>query len=455
MIQKIQIKNFKAIQAASVKVTDLTVFVGNNGSGKSSVIEALQTLQNVLLYGLSAGFNERWFGLEHIRNVSSATSRKSRKFFEHDIEIEIQGKICEEKYLYAIRFNATADGTLYLVTSELLKRNKTIVFKAEIVDEEVNAELFWEGSPQPTHYLANRMVLAEKNLHNNHEFVLRIANYIASWQFLTLEPERMYFPTPRDYGQFQIRMKSSGENIADFFNRLSHFEEAREQLRQQNEEFTRIDEKYRTLDEEVRALEECHYLTPEEEIREKQLKKDKLRLKDQMAEMIRAYHETLKTNLILDKMRYILPDLDNIGTEEIVIQKQIYLFLQGRYDDKRLPSWLLSSGTLRILALLAIFNMSAVMPPVVFIEEIENGLDPRTLNLLVEEIRGVLPDQQVIVTTHSPYFLDLVALHHIVVAERKEGKTTYYRPNDDERLNAWKEKFSAGNLYTMNKLTRV
>jgi len=385
MIQKISIKNFKAIQSASVKFTDLTVFVGNNGSGKSSVIESLQMLQNVLLYGLSAGFNERWFGLEHIRNVSSATSRRSSKIFEHDIEIEIKGKIGKEKYLYAIRFNATANGDLYLVTSELLKKDKEIIFKAEIADEKGNAELFLEGNSQPTPYIANRLVLAEKNLHDNHEFVLQIAKYISSWQFLTLEPERMYFPTRRDYGQSQIRMKSSGENIADFFSRLQD--------------------------------------------------------------------DAFKNNLILDKMRYVLPELDNIGREEIAVQKQIYLFLQGQYDDKRLPSWLFSSGTLRILAMLAILN-SAEVPPVIFIEEIENGLDPRTLNLLVEEIRGVLPEHQVIATTHSPYFLDLVALKHIVVAERKEGKTTFYRPNDEERLNVWKEKFSAGSLYTMDRLTR-
>lgn len=70
------------------------------------------------------------------------------------------------------------------------------------------------------------------------------------------------------------------------------FEEARELLRQQNEEFARIYEKHRTLDEEVRLLEERHLLTPEEEVREKQLKKDKLRLKDKMAEMIKVYQES-------------------------------------------------------------------------------------------------------------------------------------------------------------------
>jgi uncharacterized protein len=67
------------------------------------------------------------------------------------------------------------------------------------------------------------------------------------------------------------------------------FEEAREVLKQENEEFARIYRKHRQLDEQIQALEEQHYLTPEEEMREKQMKKDKLRLKDQMADMIRVY----------------------------------------------------------------------------------------------------------------------------------------------------------------------
>ena len=67
------------------------------------------------------------------------------------------------------------------------------------------------------------------------------------------------------------------------------FEETKEVLKQNNEEFARIYDKHRKLDEEVTLLEERRFLTPDEELREKQLKKDKLRLKDQMAEMIKMY----------------------------------------------------------------------------------------------------------------------------------------------------------------------
>ena len=323
--------------------------------------------------------------MEHIRNTSANVKSSGKKLFENDIEIEIHGKVEADKYKYKVCFNTSRSGDLYLITHESLVQGKTEIFKSEVVDEKGTTEFFINNEPLPTGRIANNLVLSDKNLISQLPFAIKFGNYISSWQFLSLEPERMYFPIRRDYSATSVRMKSTGENLADVFSRMQD--------------------------------------------------------------------NTTISDIILDKMRYVLPDLDNVGREEISIQKQIYLFLQEHNNKRRLPSWLFSSGTLRILAILAILNSEAP-PPVVFIEEIENGLDPRTLNLLVEEMRGLLPEHQFITTTHSPYFLDLVALKHIIVAERTNGKTDYYRPDDDERLNAWKTKFSAGNLYTMNKLSR-
>jgi len=96
MIEKITLKNFKAIRSASVKLTDFSVFVGNNGSGKSSLLEALQTLQHVLLYGISTAFTERWYGLEKVQNQQAEGNA---------IFIGIQGKLGQDKYRYEVSFN--------------------------------------------------------------------------------------------------------------------------------------------------------------------------------------------------------------------------------------------------------------------------------------------------------------------------------------------------------------
>ncbi len=47
------LKSFKAVQnSKTIRFTPLTVFIGNNGSGKSSIVEAMETFQSIVLSGL-------------------------------------------------------------------------------------------------------------------------------------------------------------------------------------------------------------------------------------------------------------------------------------------------------------------------------------------------------------------------------------------------------------------
>ncbi len=114
-----------------------------------------------------------------------------------------------------------------------------------------------------------------------------------------------------------------------------------------------------------------------------------------------------------------------------------------------MPGWLFSTGTLRVLALFALLRHPEP-PPLIVIEEIENGLDPRTLSLLVEEIRDVVSTgrSQIIVTTHSPYLLDLIFVQRI------EGQPHFFRPEDDESVQRWSRDFAPGRLYTMGKFRK-
>jgi AAA15 family ATPase/GTPase len=52
-LSSFSLKNFKAVQdSKTIRFTQLTVFIGNNGSGKSSIVEAMKTFQSVVLNGL-------------------------------------------------------------------------------------------------------------------------------------------------------------------------------------------------------------------------------------------------------------------------------------------------------------------------------------------------------------------------------------------------------------------
>lgn len=105
---------------------------------------------------------------------------------------------------------------------------------------------------------------------------------------------------------------------------------------------------------------------------------------------------------IAETLKAVLPfvtDLRPAITKEL--QRNVYLRLYEQGIEEPLAGWLLSQGTLRIVALLAVLR-HPTPPSVVFIEEVENGLDPRTIHLLVEEIRSFLQSGgQVVATTLS------------------------------------------------------
>ncbi len=53
VLRSFRLRNFKAVRDSGViRFDPLTVFIGNNGSGKSSITEGLETLQSIIEHGL-------------------------------------------------------------------------------------------------------------------------------------------------------------------------------------------------------------------------------------------------------------------------------------------------------------------------------------------------------------------------------------------------------------------
>lgn len=125
---------------------------------------------------------------------------------------------------------------------------------------------------------------------------------------------------------------------------------------------------------------------------------------------------------LLETLQVILPyarDLDFLVGG--LFGRQVALQLhEGSFT---VPGWMLSTGSLRLVALLALLRHPHP-PSLICVEEIENGLDPRTIHLVVDEILRATDAgrTQIMVTTHSPYLLDLVPLESLVLVTRDEGQ---------------------------------
>src|SRR5258708_4884230 len=140
MIQKIFIENFKAIyKAASFPFQFFTVFIGNNGTGKSSVMDALRILQLAINKDLNEAFKE-WGGLNRIRNYNAYLSQEisedtevNRKY--EPITIALSALVNEKIYEYQVRINTGYydNQDYYIVEHEELICNGQPVFIADVL----------------------------------------------------------------------------------------------------------------------------------------------------------------------------------------------------------------------------------------------------------------------------------------------------------------------------------
>jgi len=115
----------------------------------------------------------------------------------------------------------------------------------------------------------------------------------------------------------------------------------------------------------------------------------------------------------------------------------------------------LSDGTLRFLFLLTVLA-SPSPAPVIAIDEPETGLHPSMLPIVAEYAADAATRSQIIMTTHSPQFLD--AFKEVrpttTVAKWENGETTLHTLSD-EKLNYWLREYSLGSLFRSGELEQM
>lgn len=146
-----------------------------------------------------------------------------------------------------------------------------------------------------------------------------------------------------------------------------------------------------------------------------------------MGEELAAFLNTLKAlnprqfRAMEKSIKTILPEFDGLDIE---VNDYGEVELRLREAGVSMPARLLSEGTLRILGLLALSGVKE-SPALIAIEEPENGIHPRRIELIAELLknRTTYGDTQYIVTTHSPLLPDLVPDESLFICNKKQGKT--------------------------------
>lgn len=107
---------------------------------------------------------------------------------------------------------------------------------------------------------------------------------------------------------------------------------------------------------------------------------------------------------IMSILKNRIPRLENITTE-LMQDGRLLLQIKDAPFDQPILSKFASDGALKMLAyLLVLYDPDP--PQLIGIEEPENQLHPRLLPLLAEECRAASENSQLMVTTHSPFFVN-------------------------------------------------
>lgn len=152
----------------------------------------------------------------------------------------------------------------------------------------------------------------------------------------------------------------------------------------------------------------------------------------------------------LEHLRTVLPDLQMIDVVERPEDRHLYLAV--RYSNlEPVPSWLLSDGTLRLLAL----TLLAYLPhhqEVYLIEEVENGVHPRAIEAVFDSLSSVY-DGQVLLATHSPLIVGLTKPEQVLCfAKNPSGATSIVRGSEHPKLKDWRGQVDLGTLYAAGVL---
>jgi predicted ATPase len=116
---------------------------------------------------------------------------------------------------------------------------------------------------------------------------------------------------------------------------------------------------------------------------------------------------------------------------------------EGVKDELTLAD--LSEGTLRFLCWM-VLCLAPVRPPLICIDEPEVGLHPRVLPVLAGVLRLASTETQLLVTTHSPYFLSQFTLDEIAVMKKADGRAMFIRPSSNEALRQEVEELGSAGL---------
>lgn len=423
MIRRIEALNYRCLRYISQPLGHFHVLVGPNASGKSTFLDVVGLVRDILTEGLDDAILAREHAIESVgraRRVDELIFNQMADQFELAVELEIPDELRQSKAnsRYRIARYEVAIGK-DTEKGELIITNETLWLCPKPLSL-TNPQLsFFPNEPEPPESL-----LAKRARKGWHKVVSKT------------ESGNDYFYSEIGRWSSTLRIGPRRAALTNLFQDEKRFPVA---LWVRNILMEGI---------HVLALNSTAMRRPSSPSVSRAFRMDGSNL-PLVVRDFRNHHEDDFRDW-LEHLRTVLPDLQMIDVVERPEDRHLYLAV--RYSNlEPVPSWLLSDGTLRLFAL----TLLAYLPhhqEVYLIEEVENGVHPRAIEAVFDSLSSVY-DGQVLLATHSPLIVGLTKPEQVLCfAKNPSGATSIVRGREHPKLKDWRGQIDLGTLYAAGVL---
>ena len=404
MIRRIEALNFRCLRYIRQDLNDFQILVGPNASGKTTFLDLVAFLGDLVTSGLEKATNERTL------NFQDLVWGRSGDHFEIAIELEIPQRYREKKFepSYSIIRYEVSIG-IDKETKELSILAEKALLKEELETEARERTLFPMEPTPPLTILSSARGRGTRLLINK----VRGGN------------DNFYSET----------YEKPGKGWAPSF-KLGPRKSALGNLPADESKFPVTTWLKSVLTEGVQKLVLNSLLirkaSPPGQVR--QFKSDGSNLPwviDNLYSISKdRYNDWIK------HLQTALPDIENIHTVERPEDRHRYLVVKYK-GGLEVPSWMTSDGTLRLLALTLPAYLTE-FSGIYLIEEPENGIHPKAVETVFQSLSSVY-EAQILIATHSTILLSIAQPQQVLCFTKTEkGAADIVRGDKHPALSDWK-----------------
>ncbi len=408
MITRLEVKNYRMLRANSVSLPPFSVLVGKNATGKSTLLGVLRFVSELVRGGVAEA-------------LAGALERDAPNFAELcfdprlPIEIALELAISERLVRYELRIGPGSEDQVVIQREQLwIRTTESGADKAAL-----QLSLWTSDQIEVVHH-----------------------KMPSGWRKVMEKNE-----SGKDY--FQDERTN--------WNNVFKFGPTRAALGAIPEDETRF-----PLALRVRDLLRDGVITVEldsAKLRQPSVPRSPPRLVPDGSNLARAVQALRASDPVayqdwVASARTAVEGLDEVDVWERPEDKKMILRASfGGHHHEPVPSWLLSDGTLRLLALSLLSYTDGERGAVMCIEEPENGLHPLAMQAVHSALSQPPPGGQILVATHSPVFLAQVSLDQALVFRRQgDGSAQVLRGPEVKELREWRSSASVADVFATGVL---